>query len=75
MTSTPTFNLGPKEYHEPDDPERLVRLFIREAMTGVFVVGDPGHDQSRGYMRNHDQAPPTSREIVVNKAWQELVTK
>ena len=80
MTSTPTFSLEklvdegtlPKEYHESDDPDRLVRVFIDAAMTGILVAGDPGRNQSRGYMGNHDQGPPTSRNVVLNKAWQEF---
>ena len=82
MTSTPTFSLEklvaegtlPKEYHESDDPERLVRVFIHEAMTGILIAGDPGRNQSRGYMGNHDQAPPTSRKVVLPKNWDALLS-
>jgi len=83
MTRTPTFGLeklvaeGPlsKNYHESDDPTRLVRVFIHEAMTGILIAGDPGRNQSRGYMGNHDQGPPTSRKITLPKNWDALLTQ
>ena len=83
MTSTPTFSLEklvaegtlPPEYHESDDPERLVRVFVRETMTGILIAGDPGRNQSRGYMGNHDQGPPTSRKIVLPKNWDALLAR
>ena len=83
MTSTPTFSLEklvaegtlPKDYHESDDPERLVRVFIHEAMTGILIAGDPGRNQSRGYMGNHDQGPPTSRKVVLPKNWDAMLTQ
>jgi hypothetical protein len=77
MTSTPTFSLErlaadgvlPKEYAASADPQRLVRVFIHEAMTGLLVAGDPARNQSRGYMGNHDQGPPTSRRIELPRDW------
>ena len=83
MTSTPTFNLEklvadgvlPPEYAESDDPERLIRVFIHETMTGIVVAGDPGRNQSRGYMGNHDQGPPVSRRVSLPKRWNELMRK
>ena len=30
-------------------------------MVDILVAGDPGRNQSRGYMNNHMQGPPTSR--------------
>ena len=83
MTSTPTFSLPnlvaegtlPKEYHESDDPERLVRVLIDAAMTGILIAGDPGRNQSRGYVGNHDQGVPTSRKIVLPKDWDALIAQ
>lgn len=79
MTSTPTFNLEqlvadgvlPPEYAASGDPERLVRVFIHEEMTGIVVAGDPGRNQSRGYMGNHDQGPPVSKRVTLPKRWNE----
>lgn len=83
MTSTPTFDLHrlvrekvlPPEYASSDDPERLVRVFIHEQMTGLLVAGDPGRNQSRGYMGNHDQGPPVSRRVVLPKNWNEILER
>ena len=81
MTSTPTFSLErlvaegvlPPDYAASSDPERLVRVFIHEEMTGILVAGDPGRNQSRGYMGNHDQGPPISRRVELPKRWNELL--
>jgi hypothetical protein len=81
MTSTPTFNLErlvadgvlPAEYAASSDPERLIRVFIHEEMTGILVAGDPGRNQSRGYMGNHEQGPPTSRKVCLPRRWNELL--
>jgi hypothetical protein len=81
MTSTPTFSLErlvaegvlPPEYAASSDPERLVRVFIHEKMTGIVVAGDPGRNQSRGYMGNHDQGPPVSRGVRLPRDWKRLI--
>jgi len=81
MTSTPTFSLErlvaegvlPPDYAASSDPERLVRVFIHEEMTDLLVAGDPGRNQSRGYMGNHDQGPPVSRRVELPKRWNELL--
>ncbi|HXF67989.1 MAG TPA: hypothetical protein VNK67_14995 [Burkholderiales bacterium] len=81
MTSTPTFSLErlvaegvlPAEYAESDDPQRLVRVFIRPEHTGIVVAGDPGRNQSRGYMGNHDQGPPVSRRVALPSGWHALL--
>jgi hypothetical protein len=81
MTSTPTFSLEklvadrvlPPEYADSDDPERLIRVFIHEAMTGIVVAGDPGRNQSRAYMGNHDQGPPVARRVAGNHRWRQAL--
>jgi hypothetical protein len=80
MTSTPTFDLDrlvadgvlPPDYAASSDPQRLIRVFIHEEMTGILVAGDPGRNQSRGYMGNHDQGPPVSRRVVLPRDWDAL---
>ena len=80
MTSTPTFNLErlvaegvlPAEYAASSDPQRLIRVFIHEEMTGILVAGDPGRNQSRGYMGNHDQGVPVSKRVVLPRNWEKL---
>jgi len=69
MTSTPTFSLEnlvkdgilPPEYTASSDPGRLLNIVIKPEMVEILVAGDPGRNQSRAYMSNHVQGPPTSR--------------
>ena len=77
MTSTPTFSLKnlvdggilPEQYHLSDDPERLLNVIIHPSMVEIIVAGDPGRNQSRAYMGNHIQGPPTSRKISLPASW------
>ena len=55
--------------------EPLVRVLIDAAMTGILIAGDPGRNQSRGYVGNHDQGVPTSRKIVLPKDWDALIAQ
>jgi hypothetical protein len=80
VTSVPTFDLarlvqegrlGP-EYAASDDPQRLVNVILKPETVGIVVAGDPGRNQSRGYMSNHIQGPPTSRRIELPRRWNEL---
>jgi hypothetical protein len=81
MTSTPTFSFEnlvrdgilPPSYTESKDPQRLVHTLIDPDMVEILVAGDPGRNQSRAYMSNHVQGPPTSRPIVLPKKWQQLI--
>ena len=80
MTSTPTFDFKrlvsegilPQRYAQSDDPERLVPMIIDPAMIDILIAGDPGRNQSRSYMNNHMQGPPTSARVQLPKAWNEL---
>ena len=83
MTSTPTFSLErlvaegvlPADYAASSDPQRLIRVFIHEEMTGILVAGDPGRNQSRGYMGNHDQGVPVSKRVTLPRDWSKLLEK
>ena len=83
MTSTPTFSFEhlvkegilPPEYTASTDPERLVNVFIKPEMIGILVAGDPGRNQSRAYMGNHIQGPPTSRRIALPRDWKRLIER
>jgi hypothetical protein len=52
------------EYHESDDPGRLIRVFTRPEQIGIVVAGDAGRNQSKGYFNNHIQGAPVSRRVV-----------
>jgi hypothetical protein len=81
MTSTPTFSFEnlvkdgilPPSYTESKDPQRLVHAIIDPKMVEILVAGDPGRNQSRAYMSNHVQGPPTSRKIELPKNWKALL--
>ena len=83
MTTTPTFSferlvsegLLPPEYVASTDPQRLVPVFIKPEMIEILVAGDPGRNQSRGYMSNHIQGPPTSRRIALPPDWHERLQR
>lgn len=67
--------LLPPVYHESDDPDRLVPVFQRPAWIGIVVAGDPGRNQSKGYVSNHVQGPPVSRKIVLPRNWEDLLAE
>jgi hypothetical protein len=81
MTSTPTFSLErlvrdgilPPEYAASGDPQRLINVIIKPEMVEILVAGDPGRNQSRAYMSNHVQGPPTSRKIELPRNWEALL--
>ncbi len=67
--------LLPPVYHESDDPDRLVPVFQRPEWIGIVVAGDPGRNQSKGYVSNHVQGPPVSRKIVLPRNWEVLLAQ
>ena len=81
MTSTPTFSFEnlvtdgilPPEYAASTDPQRLLNVIINPDMVEILVAGDPGRNQSRAYMSNHVQGPPTSRRVVLPRQWTQLI--
>jgi hypothetical protein len=62
-------------YSESDDPDRLVPAFIRPEWIGIVVSGDPGRNQSKGFVQNHDQAPPISKKVVLPGNWEQLLAE
>jgi hypothetical protein len=61
-----------KDYLQSTDPDRLVPAFIKPEWIGIVVSGDPGRNQSKGFVQNHDQAPPISKKIVLPSNWRQL---
>ena len=64
--------LAPAHYAASTDPARPVPLLLREEWTGILVAGDPGRNQSRGYINNHKQGPPVSKAVVLPAKWRQL---
>jgi hypothetical protein len=63
----------PKEYYESDDPNRLVRVFVKQEWTNIVVAGDPGRNQSRGYVQHHRQGVPVSKKVDLPANWSRLL--
>jgi hypothetical protein len=53
----------PRDYATSDDPDRLVRVFLKPEWIGVVVAGDPGRNQSKGYVNNHIQGGRVTRRV------------
>lgn len=62
-----------KEYCQSTDPSRLVPVFLRPDWIGIVVSGDPGRNQSKGYVQNQKQGWPTSKKVVLPANWKQLV--
>jgi hypothetical protein len=62
-------------YSQSDDPDRLVPAFIKPEWIGIVVSGDPGRNQSKGIVQNHDQAPPISKKIALPADWLTLIKR
>ncbi|MGH3758922.1 hypothetical protein [Actinophytocola sp.] len=54
----------PAEYAASSDPERLLPALLDPESVGIVVSGDPDRNQSKGFVQNHLQGPPTSRRIA-----------
>ncbi|MBI2908318.1 MAG: hypothetical protein HYX92_11775 [Chloroflexi bacterium] len=61
------------DFCRSDDPSRLVPVFLRPDWINIVVSGDPGRNQSKGYVQNQNQAPPTSKRIVLPARRRELL--
>ena len=61
------------DYIASDDPQRPVRGFVNPSDIGIVVAGDPGRNQSRGYMANHEQGARTSKRITLPRTWKTLL--
>jgi hypothetical protein len=64
----------PELYHESDDPQRMVPVFIKPEWIGIVVSGDPGRNRSREYVQNHEQGAPVSRRIKLPENWGQLLS-
>jgi hypothetical protein len=52
-----------ERYTESDDPKRRVPVLQRAEWVNIVVAGDPGRNQSRFYVNNHEQGMPVSRRV------------
>lgn len=59
-------------YIESDDSERLVPVFVKPEGIGIVLAGDPGRNQSRGYVQNQSHGYPTAKKIDLPADWRAL---
>ncbi|MBI2906650.1 MAG: hypothetical protein HYX92_03220 [Chloroflexi bacterium] len=62
-----------RDFCQSTDPDRLVPVFLRPEWIGIVVSGDPGRNQSRGYVQNQKQGPPISKKIELPGKWKRLL--
>jgi hypothetical protein len=55
-----------------DDQERLP-VFPYPERIGIILAGDPGRNQTRGYLNNHQQGSPTSRAVRLPGDWKAML--
>jgi hypothetical protein len=60
---------APALYAQSDDPARLLPMLLRPEWTSIVIAGDPGRNQSRIYINNHDQGPPVTKRIRLPGDW------
>ena len=62
----------PPSYHESEDPNRPLPLNLDAGSIQVVVAGDPGRNQSKVFVNNHEQGKPVSRPVTLPNAWDKL---
>ncbi|MBI3917183.1 MAG: hypothetical protein HY322_09265 [Betaproteobacteria bacterium] len=62
----------PAHYAPSDDPDRPVPIIVKPEHIGILIAGDPGRNQSRGYMSNNAQGARTSRRVALPREWEKL---
>lgn len=63
---------APPEYATAATDGQAVRGFLRPEWTDIVVAGNPGRNQSRGYIGNHGQGIPVSRAVSLPADWDRL---
>ncbi|ODT83705.1 MAG: hypothetical protein ABS76_01970 [Pelagibacterium sp. SCN 64-44] len=61
-------------YVTSDDPDRLVPVFVRPETIGIVLSGDPGRNQSKGFIQNQSHGYPTARRVELPANWDELMS-
>jgi hypothetical protein len=55
----------PAAYAVSADPGRPVPVFVQPEKIGILVAGDPGRNQSKGYVNNHIQGARVSKKVAL----------
>ncbi|MBI2908494.1 MAG: hypothetical protein HYX92_12690 [Chloroflexi bacterium] len=62
-----------KDFCQSEDPDRMVPIFLRPDWIEIVVSGDPGRNQSKGYMQSLAQGTPVSRKIQLPAEWSSML--
>ena len=63
----------PDYYAASSEPDRPIPIIVKPEHIGLVVAGDPGRNQSRGYMSNNVQGTRTSRGVELPRDWERLL--
>jgi hypothetical protein len=56
-------------YHESDDPDRLIPVFLAPEWTGLVVAGNPDMYWQQGFVSNHAFGAPVTKVIELPADW------
>jgi hypothetical protein len=62
-------------YAGSDDPDRLVPVFVKPEGIGLVPCGDPGRNQSKGFVQNQSHGYPTAKKIRLPADWDSMIKK
>jgi hypothetical protein len=62
-------------YVMSDDADRKVPVFVRPEWIGIVLSGDPGRNQSKGYVQNQSHGYPTGKKIRLPANWEVVLGK
>jgi hypothetical protein len=57
--------LLPPEFHESDDPDRLISAFIRPEAIQIVVAGNPDMYWQRGIISNFSHGAPVTKLVGI----------
>lgn len=60
-------------YVSSNDPDRLVPVFVTPDTIGIVLAGDPGRNQSKGFVQNQSHGYPTAKRIELPRSWDAMI--
>ncbi len=64
---------APEEYRHAAEEGLMVRGTKEPAAFDIVIAGNPGRNQSRAYISNQIQGPPTTKAVRLPAAWDEII--
>ena len=61
-------------YAESNDPDRKVP-FVKADAIGIVLSGDPGRNQSKGYVQNQSHGYPTGKKVQLPANWDSMIKR